>query len=151
VSICLSKGLAAPVGSVVCGSKAFIDEARRTRKVLGGGMRQAGIIAAAGIVSLDEMIDRLRDDHENAAHLARGIAGLEGLEVDLPRVQTNIVYFDVVREGLSAEMLVSCLAERGVKMICTGPGRIRAVTHYGIDRSDIDDTLSAMAEALDAS
>lgn len=150
VSICLSKGLAAPVGSVVCGSQSFIDEARRTRKMLGGGMRQAGIIAAAGIVALDEMIDRLRDDHDNAAHLAQGIAGLTGLEVDLAGVQTNIVYFDVVREGLSAETLVSRLSQRGVRMLCSGPGRIRAVTHYGIDRNDIDRTLSVMAEALDA-
>lgn len=150
VSICLSKGLAAPVGSVVCGSKSFVDEARRTRKILGGGMRQAGIIAAAGIVALDEMIDRIHDDHDNAAHLAQGIAGLSGLEIDLPGVQTNIVYFDVVREDLSAETLVSRLAERGVNMLCSGPGRIRAVTHYGIVRDDIDETLAAMADALDA-
>ncbi len=151
VSICLSKGLAAPVGSVVCGLKPFIDEARRTRKVLGGGMRQAGIIAAAGIVALDEMIDRIRDDHGNAAHLAQGIADMSGLTVDLSSVQTNIVYFDVVGEGLSAETLVSRLAKRGVKMICSGPGRIRAVTHYGIDREDIDATLSVLAHVLEAS
>lgn len=151
LSICLSKGLAAPVGSVVCGSKSFIDEARRTRKMLGGGMRQAGIIAAAGIVALDSMVERIRDDHDNAAHLARGIAGMSRLAVDLASVQTNIVYFDVVGEGLSAETLVSHLVERGVKMISSGPGRIRAVTHYGIDRSDIDTTLSALGDALGAS
>ncbi|HNY80621.1 MAG: low-specificity L-threonine aldolase [Sedimentisphaerales bacterium] len=151
VSICLSKGLAAPVGSVICGSKRFIGEARRTRKILGGGMRQAGIIAAAGIVALDTMIDRIRDDHDNAARLARGIAGLSGLEVDLTAVQTNIVYFDVVREGLSAETLVSLLAERGVKMLCSGPGRIRAVTHYGIERNHIDETLAALAGVMAAS
>ncbi|HPC93414.1 MAG TPA: low-specificity L-threonine aldolase [Sedimentisphaerales bacterium] len=148
VSVCLSKGLAAPVGSVVCGSKRFIEEARRTRKILGGGMRQAGIIAAAGIVALDTMIDRIRDDHDNAACLARGIAGLSGLNVDLTAVQTNIVYFDVVREGLSAEVLVSRLAERGVKMLCSAPGRIRAVTHYGIERSDIDEALAALADVV---
>ncbi len=151
VSICLSKGLAAPVGSVVCGSKRFIEEARRTRKILGGGMRQAGIIAAAGIVALDSMVERIRNDHDNAAHLAQGIADMSGLVVDLASVQTNIVYFDVVGEGLSAETLVSHLAERGVKMICSGPGRIRAVTHYGIDRDDIDAALSALAEAVNVS
>ncbi|MDI6451650.1 low-specificity L-threonine aldolase [Anaerobaca lacustris] len=150
VSICLSKGLAAPVGSVVCGSQPFIDAARRTRKILGGGMRQAGIIAAAGLVALDSMIDRIHDDHANAARLAKGIAELSGLQIDPAGVRTNIVYFDVVREGLSAETLVSRLAQRDVKMLCSGPGRIRAVTHYGIDRNDIDRTLSAMADALDA-
>jgi threonine aldolase len=149
VSVCLSKGLAAPVGSVVCGSKVFVDEARRTRKILGGGMRQAGIIAAAGIVALDRMIGRIRDDHDNAAHLAQGIADIGGLEVDLAGVQTNIVYFDVVREGLSAELVVLRLAARGVKMICSGPGRIRAVTHYGIVRDDIDKTLSALADVME--
>lgn len=150
VSVCLSKGLAAPVGSVVCGTQSFIDEARRVRKILGGGMRQAGIIAAAGIVALDSMIDRIQDDHANAARLAQGIAGLSGLQIDPAGVQTNIVYFDVVGEGLSAETLVWRLAERGVKMLCSGPGRIRAVTHYGIDRDDIDQTLVVMAEALKA-
>jgi len=97
------------------------------------------------------MIDRIRDDHDNAARLARGIAGLSGLEVDLTAVQTNIVYFDVVREGLSAETLVSLLAERGVKMLCSGPGRIRAVTHYGIERNHIDETLAALAGVMAAS
>jgi threonine aldolase len=151
VSVCLSKGLAAPVGSVVCGSRPFIDAARRTRKILGGGMRQAGIIAAAGIVALDTMIDRIHDDHANATRLAEGIAEMSGLQIDPAGVQTNIVYFDVVREGLSAETLVSRMAERDVKMLCSGPGRVRAVTHYSIDCDDIDRTLSAMADALNAS
>ena len=96
LSFCLSKGLAAPVGSVVCGSKSFIAEARRTRKVLGGGMRQAGILAAAGIVALEKMIDRLREDHENAARLAQGIARIEGLSIDLVRVQTE---YRLLRRG----------------------------------------------------
>ncbi len=151
VSICLSKGLAAPVGSVICGSKRFIEEARRTRKILGGGMRQAGIIAAAGIVALETMVDRIRHDHDNAARLAQGIAGLNGLEVDLAGVQTNIVYFDVVRAGLSAETLVTRLAGKGVRMLCSGPGRVRAVTHYGIERNDIDEALSALTGLMAAS
>lgn len=151
VSVCLSKGLAAPVGSVICGSRHFIDEARRTRKILGGGMRQAGIIAAAGIVALDMMVDRIRDDHDNAARLAQGIAGLSGLEVDLAGVQTNIVYFDVVRAGLSAETLVTRLAGKGVRMLCSGPGRVRAVTHYGIERNDINEALSVLTRLMAAS
>lgn len=146
LSVCLSKGLAAPVGSVICGSKAFIAEARRTRKVLGGGMRQAGIIAAAGIVALDTMIDRICEDHANAARLAQGIAGIEGLSIDLARVQTNIVYFDVVREGTGAEALVGKLANRGVKILSVGPMRLRAVTHYGITAQDIDRVISLLSD-----
>jgi len=148
LSVCLSKGLAAPVGSLVCGSKDFIAEARRIRKVLGGGMRQAGIIAAAGIVALQDMIERIKEDHDNAAKLARGIAGLDGLSVDVGRVQTNIVYFDVTAERLPAEDFVARLAAQGVKMLSLGPGRIRAVTHYGITAEDIDRTLAVMATAI---
>jgi threonine aldolase len=145
LSFCLSKGLAAPVGSVICGSADFIAEARRTRKILGGGMRQAGILAAAGIVALDRMIERLREDHENAARLAAGIAQIDGLAVDLARVQTNIVYFDVARAGLTAEELAKRLAGAGVRILSTGPVRLRAVTHYGIAAGDIDQTLVALA------
>ena len=92
MNVCLSKGLAAPVGSVICGSREFIARARRTRKMLGGGMRQAGIIAAAGIVALEEMIDRLAEDHANARRLAEGIAGIPGLATEPDRVRTNILY-----------------------------------------------------------
>jgi len=148
VSFCLSKGLSAPVGSVVCGSEAFVAEARRIRKVVGGGMRQAGIIAAAGIVALEDMVDRLEEDHRNAARLARGVAKLDGLAIDLERVQTNIVYFDVTSAGFTAESLVGDLAARGVMMLNLGPSRIRAVTHYGISAEAIDRTLSAMAEVV---
>jgi threonine aldolase len=148
LSFCLSKGLAGPVGSVICGSADFIAEARRTRKILGGGMRQAGILAAAGVVALDEMVERLREDHENAARLARGIAQMDGLSVDLARVQTNIVYCDVTREGLTAEELVKRLAGAGVKVLSTGPTRLRAVTHYGITADDIDQTLLALTRAM---
>jgi threonine aldolase len=148
LSFCLSKGLAAPVGSVVCGSKSFIAEARRTRKVLGGGMRQAGIIAAAGIVALDTMIDRLREDHDNAARLARGIAGIKGLSIDLTRVQTDIVYFNTASKRLSADDLVKRLAARGVRVLSVGPGRLRAVTHYGITTEDIDRAISVLTEVM---
>jgi threonine aldolase len=150
LSFCLSKGLAAPVGSVVCGSKSFIAEARRTRKVLGGGMRQAGIIAAAGIVALERMIDRIREDHENAARLAQGIARIEGLSIDLARVQTNIIYFDVTAAGLKAEELVQRLGTHGVRILSTGPARLRAVTHYGITAADVNQTISVLTEVMKA-
>jgi len=148
LTFCLSKGLSAPIGSVVCGSKDFVAEARRIRKVLGGGMRQAGIIAAAGIVALEEMVERLREDHEDAARLAQGIEKLDGFSIDRDRVQTNIVYFDVTTESLTAEAVVAGLAAQGVQMLALGPGRIRAVTHYGIDSGDIDRTLAVMAEVV---
>jgi threonine aldolase len=95
VSFCLSKGLSAPVGSIICASREFIDEARRVRKVLGGGMRQTGIMAAAGIVALEEMTDHLMDDHINARRLAVGMTGISGFTVDLENVRTNIVFFDL--------------------------------------------------------
>jgi threonine aldolase len=148
VSVCLSKGLAAPVGSVICGTKEFIAQARRVRKMVGGGMRQAGVIAAAGVVAFETMIDRLREDHDNAQRLARGLAGLKGLRVALERVPTNMLYFDVLQPGLTAEFLLAHMAERGVRMLSTGPGRIRAVTHYGITGEDIDRTVKIIAEIL---
>jgi threonine aldolase len=148
LTFCLSKGLAAPVGSVICGSRAFIAEARRTRKVLGGGMRQAGVLAAAGIVALDKMIDRLREDHDNASRLAGAIAKIDGLSIDLACVHTDIVYFDVTREGLTAEALVKGLERDGVRMLTVGPKRIRAVTHYGVTAADVDSAVLALRNAM---
>ena len=148
LTFCLSKGLAAPVGSVICGPEEFIAEARRIRKVVGGGMRQAGVIAAAGIVALDEMIDRIQEDHENAARLARGINEIDGLSIDLARVQTNIVYFDVADDQKPAEEILARLASKGVKILKLGPRRFRAVTHYGITSADIDQVVSALAEVM---
>jgi len=147
LSFCLSKGLAAPVGSVICGSKDFIAKARRNRKIVGGGMRQAGIIAAAGIVALDTMIDRIREDHDNARRLAQGLARIEGLSVDLNRVQTNIVYFDLVRRTPGAGEFAAKLNSRGLRILNTGPNRLRAVTHYGISAQDIDQALSILVDA----
>lgn len=148
ITFCLSKGLAAPVGSVICGSKAFIAEARRTRKALGGGMRQAGVLAAAGIVALEKMIDRLREDHDNAMRLARGIARIDGLSIDLAHVHTDIVYFEVVRDGLTAEELAKRLDSRGVKMLSVGPKRIRAVTHYGVTADDVESAILALENVM---
>ena len=146
LSFCLSKGLSSPVGSVICGTSEFIAEARRNRKVLGGGMRQSGIIAAAGIEALEHMVDRLAEDHENARRLAEGIARTPGLSIELNRIQTNIVYFDMADDRFDAATLVTQLARRGVKVLQVGPGRLRAVTHYGISAEDIDLALAAMNE-----
>jgi threonine aldolase len=148
VSFCLSKGLAAPVGSVVCGSRDFIFQARRARKVLGGGMRQAGVLAAAGLIALNEMVDRLADDHANARKLAEGLAEMPGLSIDPSLIKTDIVYFEVIRENLTVEDLVKRLEEQGVRMLPVGPGRIRAVTHYHITPEDIDYALGAFSEVL---
>ncbi len=147
VMFCLSKGLAAPVGSVVCGDEDFIRRARRARKVLGGGMRQAGVIAAAGIVAVETMVDRLAEDHANARMLAEGLAGFPQIAINLERVQTNIVIF-ALHNGLSADEFVARLRERGVLMGDMGGGQIRAVTHYGIDAGDIAETLAVVEEML---
>lgn len=148
VSFCLSKGLAAPVGSVVCGGRDFISRARRARKVLGGGMRQAGVLAAAGIVALNEMVDRLADDHANARKLAEGLAEMPGLSIDPSLIKTDIVYFEVKREDMTVQQLVDRLEEQGVRMLPVGPGRIRAVTHYHITSDDIDYALASFAKVL---
>jgi len=150
VSFCLSKGLAAPVGSLVCGSAAFIHEARRQRKILGGGMRQAGILAAAGIVALESMVERLADDHRHARKLAEGLARLPGVVLDPETVQTNIVIFALSPDALSPAELVARLAEQGVKMGAIGGRKLRAVTHYGIEIEDIDRALAAAARVLGA-
>jgi len=151
VAFCLSKGLSAPVGSLVCGSGEFVAEARRNRKVLGGGMRQCGIIAAAGITALDQMIERLAEDHANARRLADGIADIQGLSVEPERVQTNIVYFDLASEKLTAEAFLKRLIEQSVKVIQLGPARFRAVTHYGISAEDIELALAALRKTMDES
>ncbi len=148
VSFCLSKGLSCPVGSLVCGSTDFIAEARRNRKMVGGGMRQAGIIAAAGVVALEEMIDRLAEDHVNARRLADGLAEIAGLSVDPERAQTNIVYFDLLDDGLQPEQFLAGLREGGVKVSSTGPRRFRAVTHYGIEAEDIEKALAVMRQVM---
>ncbi len=150
LSFCLSKGLSAPVGSVVCGSSEFIAEARRARKVLGGGMRQAGVIAAAGITALQEMVDRLAEDHENARRLAEGLAGIGGLSIETAKVQTNIIYFELDEERMTPTELVTELNKTGVKLLAVGPRRLRAVTHYGISAEDIDLTVKALGEVMKA-
>ncbi|MGD0661658.1 MAG: low-specificity L-threonine aldolase [Syntrophorhabdales bacterium] len=148
MSFCLSKGLSAPAGSMLCGPKEYIAEARRQRKMVGGGMRQAGIIAAAGIVALETMIDRLSDDHENAKKLARGISEIPGILLDLDRVITNIVFFDLKPGVLTASQLAERTQARGVLVGVIGERRVRVVTHYGIDREDVEITIGAIRSAV---
>jgi len=148
VSFCLSKGLSAPVGSLVCGTEEFVGRARRQRKLLGGGMRQAGIIAAAGIFALETMVDRLAEDHGNARQLAEGLAQLPGICLDPTHIQTNIVIFDLAPGAPTAPELLSALATRGVKMGSVSSRRVRAVTHYGIEADDVEMTLEVCEAAL---
>lgn len=148
LTFCLSKGLAAPVGSVVCGDRAFIAEARRARKVVGGGMRQAGVIAAAGIVALEQMVDRLAEDHANAEALAAGLAELPGIEVDEVAVRTNIVYFRITRPDLDAPVLVARLDESGVRMLPLDPRRARAVLNYHVTAADVQTALAVVRAVL---
>ncbi len=145
VTFCVSKGLGAPVGSVVCGTREFIVRARRVRKMVGGGMRQVGVLAAAGIVALEQMVDRLADDHANARRLAEGLAALPQIRVDLARVQTNIVIFHVDRPGGAQELLAGCAA-RKVRIHAIGPASIRCVTHKDVDAADVGRALQAFAE-----
>ena len=144
VSVCLSKGLSAPVGSVLCSRAPFIARARKWRKMLGGAMRQAGILAAAGVVALDEMIGRLAEDHANARRLAEGIARIEGLAIDVDRVQTNIVFFDFADRRIAEADFVARLREKGILLHHAGPCRFRMVTHYGIEDEDIARTIAAL-------
>lgn len=134
VQLCLSKGLAAPVGSMICGPAAFVDRARRMRKMLGGGMRQAGVIAAPGIVALTEMVDRLAEDHANAKILAEGLAGVPGIRLDPRDVETNIVVFSLPTVEAAAGYSAA-LEREGVLVSDFGGGRLRVVTHYGIDEA----------------
>jgi len=148
VNVCLSKGLSAPVGSVVCGSREFIARARKIRKMLGGGMRQAGIIAAAGIVAMTRMTDRLEEDHRNARRLADGLAGIPGLSIDAGKVTTNILYVGLDETFISEEELLGRLRQKGVRILPRGAGRFRMVTHAGIDGADIETVLTAFQEIL---
>lgn len=147
ISFCLSKGLSAPVGSLLCGPSDFIAEARRHRKMVGGGMRQAGVLAAAGIVALETMIDRLADDHANAKYLAENLADIPGIDLDPARVKTNIVFFDL-RDRLTAQDLANRVEQDGVLIMVSGEKRVRVVTHYGIERADVDMAIGAIKHAM---
>jgi threonine aldolase len=150
VCFCLSKGLSAPIGSVLTGPRAFIDRARMVRRAMGGTLRQAGIIAAPGLVALQGMVDRLVEDHANARNLAEGLAGLEGLAVDLTSVQSNIVNLEVKGLGIDAATFACHLEERGVRGLPGLGSVVRFVTYPGITAADIDGALSAIEEMVAA-
>ncbi len=148
VTFCLSKGLSCPIGSIFCGSVESVDQARRWRKRLGGGMRQVGVLAGAGLVALDTMVDRLAEDHANARTLAEGLAEMPGVRCDLARVQTNLVYFDL--DDMTAPAFVEACGKRGLLTDSAGPKRMRFVTHYGVDAADVQSTLKICEEVLTA-
>ena len=147
ISVCLSKGLCAPVGSVLVGSKEFIDLARRKRKILGGGMRQAGILAAAGIVALTEMTDRLQEDHDNAAYMVERLTEVEGLEVYKERQQIDMVFFKLKGYPLDSAKLVEYMAENNVIINGEDNGMMRYVTHAYVSREEIDTVIELMKKA----
>lgn len=146
VQFCFSKGLAAPAGSMVCGSKAFIAEAKRMRKLLGGGMRQIGILAAACHVALDKMIDRLPEDHNTAKQLANGLAKMSHIKVDPSHTKTNMVFFDSALPDVSRSELLQQLQACGILVGIEQRLGIRAVTHYGITEADIDEALAKIEQ-----
>jgi threonine aldolase len=147
VMFCLSKGLGAPVGSMLVGSKELIAEARGVRKALGGGMRQAGVLAAAGLIALTEMPKRLQEDHANARLLAEAVAGVEGVSIDLDTVETNIVIF-TLKDGGAADF-VAALRERGVASSAIGTHQVRFVTHFDVSREDCQRAARASVEVLE--
>ena len=148
VMFCLSKGLGAPVGSMVVGSKDFIEEARLVRKMLGGGMRQAGILAAAGLVALEESPRRLYIDHENARFLAEGLAEIPGVKIDSAKVTTNILFFDMSASGLTAKEVSNRLAAHRVLANPTSASTIRMVTHFDVDRAGCERAIITVRDIL---
>ena len=149
VMFCLSKGLSCPIGSIVAGDSEFIERARKFRLMAGGGMRQAGIIAAPGIIALEKMIGRLKEDHENARILAEGLSKIEGIRIDLDRVQTNIVLADISWLGVETESFIKTLYSRGVRTESLEKGKLRMVTHRGVTREDIEYTIRVFQEVVD--
>jgi threonine aldolase len=147
VTFCLSKALGAPAGSMVCGTFRAMETARLLRKRLGGGMRQAGVLAAAGLIALDDSPALLPHDHEKAAALARGLAGIEGIVIDASRVQTNIVIFDVSGTGMDSSAFAAELKRRGVLCNTTGPSTIRFVTHFDVSIEQCRAALAACGES----
>jgi threonine aldolase len=149
VMFCLSKGLGAPVGSMLVGSADLMDRARLFRKALGGGMRQAGVLAAAGLMALEQGPKRLHEDHANARMLAEALAHMDGVEIDLDAVETNIVIFKLV-EGRSASVLTARLKARGILMTAVGPSSVRIVTHLDVSRGDCITAAEALTEEIEA-
>ena len=148
VSVCLSKGLGAPIGSLVAGSKPFIDRVHRFRKMFGGGMRQVGIIAAAGIYALNHHLERLKEDHHNAKRLAVGLKEFKGVSIDPKHVETNIVIFDVTNTGMTGAQVAEAMKKEGVLIHAFGKTQIRLVTHLDVSSEDIEIALKAFKKVL---
>ena len=147
LSVCLSKGLCAPVGSVLVGSQPFIKRARRIRKLVGGGMRQAGVLAAAGLIALCDMTQRLHQDHTHARRLAEGLARISGIHVNLDTIKTNIVFFNLTDDyPLNSQQLVQKLRQENIWLNPTGPRQLRAVTHYWLNQDHVDHLLQIIAK-----
>lgn len=147
-NVCLSKGLCAPVGSILTGSKAFIDRARKNRKLMGGGMRQAGVIAAPALYALKNMVNRLADDHSNAKYMAERLSEIQGLEVLRERLDLNMVFFTLPSERISEAALVEGMLDNGIKINGTEDGEYRFVTHHGVDKSDIDKMMEVFQKLI---
>jgi threonine aldolase len=148
VSVCLSKGLGAPIGSLVSGSESFIHRVHRFRKMFGGGMRQVGIIAAAGIFALDHHLERLKEDHQNAKRLAVGLKEFKGVSIEPKYVETNIVIFDVANTGMTGSQVAEAMKKEGVLIHAFGRTQIRLVTHLDVSNEDIEKALKAFEKAL---
>ena len=148
VMFCLSKGLSAPVGSIICGSEEFVSHAKKIRKMVGGGMRQAGHLAAAGLVALEQMLDRIKEDHQNARKLARGLTEIRGIQLQLDKVQTNIIFFTLQHPRVTQGFFQQELESRGIKLLTTEPGIFRAVLHREISEEHIGVVLEAVRSIL---
>jgi threonine aldolase len=148
VMFCLSKGLSAPVGSMLVGSSNFIKRARKNRKMLGGGMRQAGVLAAAGIIAIEKMVERLADDHTNARFLAEELNKLDGLKIDLDTVQTNMIYCDISQLKVQVTTFLEILKDKGILVSPVPPSRIRLVTNRHVSREDINKTIEAFKQVI---
>jgi threonine aldolase len=148
VSVCLSKGLGAPIGSLVAGTKMFIDRVHRFRKMFGGGMRQVGIIAAAGLYALDHHVDRLKEDHQNAKRLAQGLKEIKGISIEPEEVETNILIFDVAGTGMTPLQVRDAIKKEGVLIHAVGKTQIRLVTHLDVSSEDIEVALKAFKKVF---
>lgn len=148
VSVCLSKGLGAPIGSLVAGSKPFVDRIHRFRKMFGGGMRQVGIIAAAGIYALDHHLERLKEDHQNAKRLAVGLKEFRGVSIDPKHVETNIVIFDITDTGITGSQVAEATKKEGILIHALGKTQIRLVTHLDVSNEDIEEAIKAFEKVF---
>ena len=146
VMFCLSKGLSAPVGSLVCGSSEFIVKARKARKMVGGGMRQVGHIAAAGLIAITEQVDRLQEDHDNAKFLASQLSDLDGIEVDVTRIKTNIIFFKLT--GINGEVLLNQLEQNQIKILMTDADVFRAVLHREVSKEQVQTVVKTFQSIL---